>query len=255
MESHSVVYTAQELLTMLQGPALLQIMESPDDLRIALDCLDKATSLLASIEQCRYPGQAPIRQGKTRRPVDTASVQGPADRLRARIVTLVERWWEKEGRGATMREIRNPNRTVNPDDVAEAVMSLVNEGKLQEIRLERTTQYAPPRVGLAIDEPYRIEARLKIGGQFVDVYIITLHSTNRKKADGHELAAYTINRSKSLTRLYSDSNRLMDVSRDIIYLEGSKEYKEISDWLCITGWSKAYEVDFGYVVELPDEED
>ena len=88
---------------MTQGPALLQIMENPDDLRVAIDCLERATALLASIEQCRYPEQVRTHS-KAKRPSSATTVMSsapalvldPAERLRARILSFIGRHWEKE---------------------------------------------------------------------------------------------------------------------------------------------------------------
>lgn len=235
---------------MVQGPALLQIMESPDDLRTALDCLERATDLLASIERCRYPGQASRTHSKARRsattPVSSAPAvpQDPTEQLRTRILSFIERWWEEKGRGATMREIRNPNRTVSPDDITEMVSILVHEGKLQAVPVKRTVQYAP--FGMIAAQPYKPKTYLQLGDQSVGVYLVTWQATNKK-----DVTAYTVNRSKSLADIYKhDSDRLMDVPRDLVFIQGSEEHEVVDDWIRANDYAVAYEVVSSEVIEV-----
>lgn len=223
---------------MVQGPALLQVMESPDDLRTALDCLERATDLLASIERCRYPGQASrthskAKQSKAKRSATTPALsapapapQDPAEQLRTRILSFVERWWEKEGRGATMREIRNPNRTVSPDDVTEMVSILVHEGKLQAIPVKRTVQYAPfGMVPVQTKKSIPI-TRLILDGREVGVYIVVLQCS----AD-YKVESYVVNRVKHIARWGVPLDFLPAEDQDLVFIKGSKGFEVVEKWV------------------------
>jgi len=255
MEDQSIVYTAQELLAMVQGPALLQVMESPEDLRTSIDCLERATDLLASIERCRYPGQSSRTHSKAKRsattPVTSAPVpQNPTEQLRTRILSLVERWWEEKGRGATMREIRNPNRTVSPDDVTEMVSILVHEGLLTAIPVKRTIQYAPSgMVAAKAKEPYKPKKYFQIRGQEVGAYCFArMFSLNKNPA-------ILINGDEDLAAFYKDEgDRLMDVPRNVIVYWETKEYDEVDDYIDGTNFPILPPCRKGYLPDPPTEE-
>lgn len=223
---------------MVQGPALLQVMESPDDLRTALDCLERATDLLASIERCRYPGQASRTHSKAKRPATTPvssapapAPQDPAEQLRTRILSFIERWWEKEGRGATMREIRNPNRTVSPDDVTEMVSILVHEGKLQAIPVKRTVQYAPSgMVPVQTTEPMPL-TYLVLRGERVPVYSVS---------------------NQAITGINNDYNLVLNHDQNLAFRIGSEDGKKIHGWNADTGFAH---LDQNWMEPVPPDEE
>lgn len=241
MENQYIVYSAQELLAMTQGPALLHIMENPDDLRVAIDCLERATTLLASIEQCRYPEQVRthskakrLSSATTVTPSAPVPVLDPTERLRARILSLVGRHWEKEGRGATMREIRNPNRTVSPDDITEMISILVHEGALQAVPARRTIQYVPYGVVAVQTKTFPPVAHLSLDGSKVGIYVVVLQDTE----DGRH--AYVVNRSKTLVEWYTSFDFIPVEDQDLVFVEGSKGHKVVLDWLRSVEFNNSY---------------
>lgn len=148
MENQSLAYSARELLTRLQGPSLMQIMESPAELRLLVASLDGISGIadyLAETEHRLYPEQSPKSRNLRHNRVRVVVKQPPLLPREAHehwVLAFVEKWERKHKQGPTLREIRNYNRSKWQGDTEIVIDDLVRKEKLCKIASERTAYYA-----------------------------------------------------------------------------------------------------------------
>lgn len=150
MENQSLAYSARELLARLQGPTLMQIMESPAELRVLVASLDGISGIadyLAETEHRLYPEQSPksrnLRHNRVR-VVVKQPILLPREAHEHWVLAFVEKWGRKHEQGPTLREIRNYNRSRWQGDTELIIDDLVRKGKICKVTSERTAYYALP---------------------------------------------------------------------------------------------------------------
>jgi hypothetical protein len=150
MDDYPLVYSARKLLETLRGPALMQVMVNPAELRLLVDSLDGIRGIsdyLAETEQRIYPDQAPrTRNVKNNRVrvVINQPLLSPQETHESWVLAFVRRWTLKSQQGVTMRDIRNYNQSRWQEDTKLIVEGLVAKGELCKIVGKRTICYILP---------------------------------------------------------------------------------------------------------------
>lgn len=143
MQNPSIAYTTRQLLSMSQGPALLDLLRNPSDIREVIESLEKFTYILRENEQWLYPDQAPkawqSRQGDA---VQQKQIPDDTEQQRLRILRVVAFLTKKTNHPPTARMIRQYCNTTKELD--QIILLMVREGKLKELHGGRTNYYAIP---------------------------------------------------------------------------------------------------------------
>jgi hypothetical protein len=221
MESHF----AQDILDMLQGSSLLQLLNNPAELRGTIAALENAIELLKENEQRLYPEQAP-KSGKSRRNEIVSDIHDPAWQ-RDKILRVFQRthqtFTSAQLHGQYIKNVDSDLLEARCDELVALRELAVINSKRSEGKKYCLPSDAPPEPKL---EPIKPKSYLQLGDQSVGVYRVSWRLIKDTPV------AYVVNREKSLLRSYKTSyDRLMAVPHDLVFLEGTKEYETILDWL------------------------
>lgn len=240
METPILEYTNQSILTALQDTVLLPIMGNPRDLRRVIVAMERSLELLRELERSLYPEQVPM-PGRSRRNYRSLSqvTASDAELLQARVLRVIAKLTEQQGRSPTRREIRQrikgPSGLISLDVLTPMLDQLVIDGKLHiAIRSRGARSYGlnVPTLSQETETekaevaPCEPAVRFHLEGRNVGVHFVVRQCTSDLKVE-----ALVVNRSKSFARFRVPDECVALEDRDLVFLKGSKEYNTLDRWI------------------------
>lgn len=234
---------AKEILDLLQGPSLLQLLGNPGDLRESIVALESVLDLLKDNERRLYPEQAP-KSGRSRRNEAAIDINDPSWQ-RDKILKI----FQKAHQPFTPAQLHGQYiKNVDATLLEARCGELVGLGELVAINSKRgdgrkycLPSDVPPEPEPAKPELHKLLGRLQLGGREVGIYVVVQGYLDDKEGDKDRTPAYLLNGDADLARCYKDdSDRLMDVPRNVVVPMTSKDYNAVSKW----AKSSSYEFPF-----------
>lgn len=225
---------AKEILDLLQGPSLLQLLGNPGELRETIVALGSVIELLKDNERRLYPEQAP-KSGRSRRNEVAVDINDPSWQ-RDKILKL----FQKTHQPFTPAQLHGQYiKNVDATLLEARCDELVGLGELVAVNLKRGDgrKYClpsdmPPEPEPEKPKPHKLLGRLQLEGREVGVYVVVQGYLDDKDGDKDRTPAYLVNGDVDLARCYKDDgDRLVDVPRNIVVPMTSKDYNVVSKWM------------------------
>lgn len=227
---------AKEILDLLQGSSLLQLLGNPGELRETIVALESVIELLKDNERRLYPEQAP-KSGRSRRNEVAIDINDPSWQ-RDKILKI----FQKAHQPFTPAQLHGQYiKNVDATLLEARCEELVGLGELVAINSKRGDgkKYCllldvPPEPEPEPEKPkpHKLLGRLQLGGREVGIYVVVQGYLDDKEGDKDRTPAYLVNGDADLARCYKDdSDRLMDVPRNVVVPMTSKDCNVVSKWM------------------------
>lgn len=236
----------QEILDMLQGPALLQLLNNPAELRSAIVALESAIDLLKDNEQRLYPEQAP-KAGRSKRNEAIIDTSDPAWQ-RDKILRVFQRTHQAltpvQLHGQYIKSVDAALLDARCDELVDLGELAVLSAKRGDGRKYCLPSDVPPEPE---PTPYKPITRLLLGGREAGIYIVIQGFIDDLTEDRDRTPAYLVNGDDDLAHCYKhDSDRLMDVPRNVVVPMGTKDYDVVSRWAKSSSYEFPFPAKVGY---------
>lgn len=209
----------EDVLNMLQGPAPLQALSDPDELRSLIVCMENLLELLKDNERRLYPEQAP-KSGRSRRNERVIDFHEP-ERMLDRILHVFQRVRQPltpaQLHGQYIKNVDTFLLELQCDE-------LVESGDLVPLNAKRgdSKKYClPPDVPSEPEQPVSPSARkpftyLVLRGESVPVYSVS---------------------NQAIIGVDNDYNLVLNHDQSLAFRIGSEDGKKIHNWNADTGFA------------------